>query len=132
LRGEPAEWIPIVLYSDPFNHPNIDTMPVKLAEKFRKDVANWGKCGELSIALSEYLGVNEYIINAPENPVKITLDNGVEQKSHDDGTQTINVKSGILTQKTESHGGEAYVTKRFVSERDDLIKLAEYFESWQG
>ncbi|MFZ2657325.1 MAG: hypothetical protein WAX69_20485 [Victivallales bacterium] len=59
LKGKPAEWIPIVIYSDPFNHPNIDTMPADLAEKFRKDVGNWGKCGELSMALSEYLDIHE-------------------------------------------------------------------------
>lgn len=130
LRGELAEWIPIVLYSDPFNHPNIDTMPAKLAEKFRKDVGNWGKCAELSVALSEYMGVNEYILNSP-CPVNIVLGNGVEEKYHDAGVKTIYTPLGTLTQKAESHGGEGYVTKRFVSERDDLIKLAEYFESWQ-
>jgi hypothetical protein len=130
LRGELAEWIPIVIYTDPFNHPDIDTMPADLAEKFRKDVGNWGKCAELSVILSEYLGVNEYILNA-QCPINIVLGNGVEERYHDEGIRTIYTPSGTLTQKSESHGGEAYVTKRLVNGRDDLIKLTEYFESWQ-
>ena len=127
LRGEEAEWIPVTLYSDPFNHPNVESMPPGLKEKFAEHARDWRKGGELTIALSEHLDVNEYILNVP-CPLKTTLD-GAEVVPGDDGTSTIVVKSGRLEQKVETCGGEAYVTSRYVKERGDLVRLAEYFES---
>jgi hypothetical protein len=120
LRGEKPGWIPLSLYSDNFNHPNVESMPPDLREKFEK--------GENpAVALSEFLGVDEYILNAP-CPFKTTL-RGAEETHNNDGSSVITVKSGRLEQKRECCSGESYVTRRYVRERGDLAKLSEYFEA---
>lgn len=128
LRCEDAEWIPVTVYIDTYNHPSSDSLPADLADLFREKVNSWDKRCELFIPLSEFLGVNEYMLDAP-TPYRIICTNGVEEYSLVDGEDIHHI---IKTPKGELKQITKYGTirKHYIQSIEDVEIFSEYVNSW--
>jgi hypothetical protein len=128
IQCKSSEWIPIVVYIDPYNHPNPDTLPENLKNIFKERAKDWDKRWELQILLSEYLGINEYMLNA-DRPYKIFLQEGVEvsvQQENGKHISIIKTLSGEMTQIEES----GFITKHYIEQPEDIGKFTEYVKAW--
>ena len=125
---EEAEWIPITVYVDPYNHPVPDSLPKHLAELFKQKAKDWSKRWELFIPLSEYLGVNEYMLIASPD-YKIVYD-GVDIKikqEKDTQIKILKTSAGELQQITNKN----FITKHYIEGPEDLEKFIAFVHSWR-
>ena len=129
IRCDNPEWIPLVAYADPFNHPKPDSLPEPLAGLFREKVMNWDTCWETIIPLSEYLGINEYTLFPPAL-IRTKLSGSVEKLDYSE--------NGIYISKIRTQSGEieeriqnGFRVKRYITTPEDVDVFQEYVESWQ-
>ena len=128
IRCQESEWIPVTVYIDPYNHPDPDSLPADLCKIFKKRVRDWDSRWELVILLSEYLGVDEYMLNA-DRPFRVVIPEDMETKGDLEAGRNITkikLPSGEMTQIRKS----GFTTKHFVEEPEDIKKFKEYVEAW--
>ena len=129
INHEEAEWIPITVYADPFNHPSVDSLPDELAGLFKEKVSDFNSRWELSFALSDYLGIDEYMITSPRLFDLVPTGN-VEEHHFQKGEEkvsTIKTSSGELRQIIRA----GTVVKRYVAGPEDIPIFLEYIKSWK-
>jgi hypothetical protein len=108
IRCDSPEWIPIVAYTDNYNHPAVDSLPEPLAGEFREKLTDWKRTWDLIIPLSDYLGIYEYIL--PVNvPFVTTYSGNIEFSCHTDketgiSVQSIHTRSGVLEEHRNTYG----------------------------
>jgi hypothetical protein len=123
------EWIPLIFYADPYNHPDPKSFPEPLASLVEEKATNWGTMCETFIPVSKFLGIDEYVFQAPP-PFMKYLSGDVKEQHYTEGD--INV--GKIT----THSGEieerrknGFLLKPYIETAEDVTVFREYTESWR-
>jgi len=125
LRCDNPEWIPATVYVDSFAIPS-DGIPEELKEILENPMGN-----QPIMALSKYLGVNEYFLNIPA-PYTFRSSCDREHKTEDNkDIRIIHTSKGDLRKVTETVGRESYATERFIKGPEDLPAYLEFYQSLQ-
>ena len=133
IKCEETEWMPIVFYADRYNHPSIDSLPEDLAHVCRESFKPEGNLWEAVVPVSDYLGINEYVLNTA-NPYKTVCTGQVEEYSLMEGENKVHViktSKGELKQIVKPGIGAGTIIKRYINSLEDLMIFTEYVRSWQ-
>lgn len=123
-----AQWMPVTVYVDPYNHPDPASLPSDLADLFVEKVSDWSRAWELILPLSEYLGVTEYLLFA-EPPYRIVYHEGVRMSSRQENgrqIQIIETPAGELRQISES----GFISKHYITVPEDIAPFMAFVASW--
>jgi len=126
LRCDNPEWIPVTAYCDPFNISS-EGVPEELREIFEN--LTWEKSIQATLALSKYLGVNEYWLGTPA-PYNFRSSCDIERKTEDNkAIAIIHTSKGDLRRVTTTVGRESFATERYIKGPEDLPAYLEYYQS---
>jgi hypothetical protein len=134
IKCEDAEWMPIVFYADRYNKPSLDGLPEDLANFCRECFKPGGNVWEVFLPLSEYLGMNEYVLYAP-SPYRMACTGQVEEYDFKDGENKVHViktPKGELKQIVKPGLGAGTILKRYVTTLEELAIFTEYALSWKA
>jgi len=128
LRCDNPEWIPIVFYADPYNHPKPDSFPEPLAGFVAEKATRWDTRWETYKPVSDFLGINEFIYQAPAPYRRFLTNDAEENHYYEDGDYigVIKTQSGEITERR--HDG--FILKPFIETPEDVAIFKEYVESW--
>ena len=129
LHCRDYEWTPIVFYADPYNHPDPQTLPEHLRALGEEKFPKWIDCCDTYIPISDYLGIKEYLFQAPA-PVAMYLSPDAEEVHYTEGDFTIGkitTKSGELTERIR----KGVKVKPYCETPEDFAIFNEYVDSWR-